>query len=262
MRIALYIIIALALVVCYAAFIEPNWLKVRTYDVVVPGLATDVTLVHIADVHTEGIGFRERRALEIIEGIDPDFVLVSGDLLNADSNLKAGLFFLSALRARRQVYVVPGNSDYGLIRGVEAGEVPRTFGDWRILMNESVDCGPFVLVGLDDPVRCREDVARSFIDVVGTKPVFVMAHFHAKRVLAALRELDVDLIFSGHTHGGQIGLGPLMAYVPYAHRSKYIAGLYRVDGTRLYVTRGVGTNIFPLRLNCRPEIAVFHLKGA
>jgi predicted MPP superfamily phosphohydrolase len=261
MRIGIYIIVALALVACYAAFIEPNWLKVRTYEVSVPGLAADVTLVHIADVHTNKIGFRERRALEIIEGIDPDFVLVSGDLLKSDSKLKVGLTFLSGLRARQGVYFVPGNSDHALTRGVETGEVPRTFGDWRILMNESVDCGPFVLVGMDDPVRCRENVARSFSDVAGAKPVFVMVHFHAKRVLAALRERGVDLIFAGHTHGGQIGLGPLVAYVPYAHRSKYIAGLYSVDGARLHVTRGVGTNIFPLRLNCRPEIAVFHLKG-
>jgi predicted MPP superfamily phosphohydrolase len=262
MRTGIYIIAALALVVCYAAIVEPTWLKVRTYEVLVPGLATDITLVHIADIHTKEIGFRERRTLEIIEGIDPDFVLVSGDLLKSDSKLKVGLTFLSGLHARQGVYFVPGNSDYALIRGLETGEVPRAFGNWHILMNESVDCGPFVLVGLDDPVRCRENVARSFLDVDGTKPVFVMAHFHAKRVLAALREHDVDLIFTGHTHGGQIGLGPLVTYVPYAHRSKYVAGFYSVDGARLYVTRGVGTNIFPLRLNCRPEIAVFHLRGA
>jgi len=262
MRTAFYIILALALAAAYAAFGEPNWLQVRTFEVVVPGLATDVTVVHIADVHTKRIGFRERRALEIIDGINPDFVLVTGDLLRSDSPLTAGMAFLSALQARQGVYLVPGNSDHELIRAVEAGEVPRAFGRWRILMNESVDCGPFVLVGIDDPVRCRDDVARSFDGVAGDEPVFVMTHFHAKRVLTALREHKVDFIFSGHTHGGQIGVGPLVSRVPYAHRSKYIAGSYSVDGNTLYVTRGVGINIFPLRLFCRPEITVFHFKGA
>jgi predicted MPP superfamily phosphohydrolase len=73
--------------------------------------------------------------------------------------------------------------------------------------------------------------------------------------------MNAAIIFSGHTHGGQIGFEPLVSRIPYAHRSKFIAGLYKLDGTYLDVTRGVGTNIFPLRFFCRPEVAVFHLRG-
>jgi hypothetical protein len=261
MRIRLHILVAVALVVLYAGLVEPNWLKVRTYDLAIPGLAADLTIVHIADIHTKNIGYRERRTLEVIREIDPDYVMISGDLLRSESEIKAGLTMLSSLQARRGVYFVPGNSDFRLIKAVETGEVPRVFGNWRILMNESVDCGPFVLVGIDDPVRCRDDLVRSFAGVTDGRPVVVMAHFHAKRVLAGLEGRGVDLVLSGHTHGGQIGLGPLVRYVPYAHRSKYVAGLYTVGGYFLHVTRGVGVNLFPFRLLCRPEIAVLHLKG-
>jgi predicted MPP superfamily phosphohydrolase len=264
MRIRLIIIVTAALVLAYAGLIEPNWLKVRTYDLVIPGLASEVTLVHIADIHTQKLGPRESRALEAIERINPDFVLVAGDLVKGEDSIAEGLKFLSRIKARQAIYVVPGNGDHVLIEAIEAGEVPRSFGAWRVLMNESVDCGPFILVGIDDPVRCRDDIDRAFAGV-GTapgKPVFVLTHFLARRHLDDMRDRGVDMVFSGHTHGGQVGLGPLVSRIPYAHRSRYIAGLYALNTGYLYVTRGVGTNLFPLRLACRPEITVFHLKGA
>ncbi|MFZ1948180.1 MAG: metallophosphoesterase [bacterium] len=262
MRIRLFIIAAVALVLAYAGLVEPNWLKVRTYDLAVPGLASEVTVVHIADIHTNKIGARENKALDAIERINPDYVLVAGDLLKGENALTEGLTFLSRLTARRAIYVVPGNADHTLIEAVESGEVPRSFGGWRILMNESVDCGSFTLVGIDDPVRCRDDVKMAFAGVTHTKPIFVLTHFLARKHLDDMREHNVDMIFSGHTHGGQIGAGPLVSRIPYAHRSRYIAGLYRFNTGWLYVTRGVGTNLFPLRLLCRPEVTVFHLKGA
>jgi predicted MPP superfamily phosphohydrolase len=262
MRIRLFIITAVALVLAYAGLIEPNWLRVRTYDLAIPGLASEVTLVHIADIHTEKLGLREGRAIDAVERVNPDYVLVAGDLLKGENALAEGLKFLSRLKARRAIYMVPGNGDHMLIKAIESGEVPRSFGDWRILMNESVDCGSFTLVGIDDPVRCRDDIERAFTGVTHAKPIFVLTHFLARKHLDDMREHNVDMIFSGHTHGGQIGIGPMANRIPYAHRSRYIAGLYRLNTGWLYVTRGVGTNLFPLRLLCRPEITVFHLKGA
>jgi predicted MPP superfamily phosphohydrolase len=261
MRKRLLVIAAVAVALCYAGLVEPNWLKVRTFDLSVPGLGADLTIVHIADVHTNYMGFRERRVLDIIDKVNPDYVFMTGDLLKSNSQLKDGLAFLAGLSPKRGVYMVPGNADAVLLRAIEHGEMPKAFGDWRVLMNESIDCGPFTLVGIDDPVRCRDNVAAAMRGVTADKPIFVLTHFHAKRVLASLRNRGVALIFSGHTHGGQIGFGPLVSHITYAHRSKYVAGLYTVDGTRLYVTRGVGTNLFPLRIACRPEVVIFHLRG-
>lgn len=256
------VLIALALILVYSGLIEPNWLRVRTYDLVIPGLASDLTVVHIADIHTTKIAFRERRALSEIEKINPDYVFLAGDLLKADSKVEVGLDFLSGLTAKRGVYMVFGNGEWVLDKALAFRQVPRAFAKWRILINESVDCGDFTLVGLGDPVSCRENLAKAFADVKGDKPVLLLTHFYAKRLAAKIDSLGVAMIFAGHTHGGQVGLDALVSRIPYAHRSQYIAGLYHLDGRYLYVTRGVGVNIFPLRFLCRPEIAVFHLKGA
>ena len=130
-----------------------------------------------------------------------------------------------------------------------------------ILMNESVDCGPFVLVGIDDPVSGRENTAEAFKEHAHTKPVFVMSHFHPNMLLTEIERLGADLVFSGHTHGGHIGIPAIVRLFRYADRSEYMGGLHRLNHTYLSVTRGVGTGIFPFRFLCRPEIVVFHLKG-
>lgn len=252
---------AVALLLGYSGLVEPNWLKIRTYDLAIPGLAGEVSIVHIADIHTTKMGFREKRALSEIRRINPDYVFLAGDLLKAGSKLGDGLSFLSGLAAKRAVYMVTGNSDWPIDKGVAAGQIPAAFGNWRILTNESVDCGDFTLVGVADPVTCRDDFAKACAGVAAGKPVLLLTHFYAKRFAAKIDSVGIAMVFSAHTHGGQIGFSPLVSRIPYAHRSQYLAGLYSINGAYLHVTRGVGVNIFPLRLFCRPEIAVFNLKG-
>jgi predicted MPP superfamily phosphohydrolase len=173
-----------------------------------------------------------------------------------------GLSFLSALDAARGVFAVTGNSDWPIDKAIRNKEMPTAFGKWRILTNENVDCGEFVLVGLGDPVTCRDDLERAVSGIDAGKPVFLLTHFYAKRFAPKIDSLGIAMVFSAHTHGGQVGFGPLVSRIPYAYRSQYLAGLYSIGTAHLYVTRGVGVNIFPLRFLCRPEIAVFHLKGA
>jgi len=257
-----FVIGAIASLLCYAGLVEPNWIKTRSYDLAIPGLAHDLTVVEIGDIHTNQMGLRERRTLDTIRKIDPDFVFVAGDLMKSNSRTGQALDFLSQLTSKRGVYFVPGNADEALTEEIERGTISKDWGSRHILMNENVDCGDFTLVGIDDPVRCRDDARKAFEGVTREKPIFVLVHFHAKRVMSAIEGMGVSFVFAGHTHGGQVGVGPLVSLVPYAHRSPYVAGLYNLDGTRLYVTRGVGTNLFPLRLFCRPEIAVFHFRGA
>jgi predicted MPP superfamily phosphohydrolase len=218
-------------------------------------------IVHIADVHATKSGFREARATELINRVEPDYIFFTGDLIKSHRGLKPGIDFLSGLKARYGTYVVPGNADGLMVRSIKRGRLPKDSLDYHILMNESVDCGSFTLVGLDDPVSNREDVARAFAGVDTQKPVFVLTHFHPDTLLEELAAYNVDMVFSAHTHGGQFGLPLVVELVPYAARSQYIAGVYDHDGFILNVTRGLGTNIFPLRFLCRPEIAVFELRG-
>jgi predicted MPP superfamily phosphohydrolase len=197
----------------------------------------------------------------MIRRINPDYVFFTGDLIKSTGQLGPGLDFLTSLRAKVGTYVVPGNADMLMTRAIERGRLSKDASGYHILMNESVDCGSFTLVGLGDPVSGEEDIGKAFSGVGEFNPVFVLTHFHPDSLLVDFEDLKVDMVFSGHTHGGQLGLPLIVKLFPYAARSKYIAGLYRYDGFLLSVTRGLGTNIFPFRFLCRPEILVFKLHG-
>jgi predicted MPP superfamily phosphohydrolase len=255
-------LICVALVVAYAWFIEPNWIVIRHESLTIQGLGPDtLRIVHIADIHTARYGFREGKTKEMIRAIAPDYVFFTGDLLKSKSKLTAGLDFLTGLRARYGTYLVPGNADALIDRSIARGRLSRASIGYQILINENVDCGSFTLVGLGDPVSGNENVDAAFKGVDEFKPVFVLTHFHPDSLLDDLARHKVDMVFSGHTHGGQCGLPLIVNLIPYASRSEYIAGLYRYDGFYLDVTKGLGTNIFPLRFLCRPEIVVFELHG-
>jgi predicted MPP superfamily phosphohydrolase len=262
MRRRFYLLIAIGIFLAYSGLLEPYWIAERTHDISIRGLGpAQLTIVHISDIHTNRLGWRERRTVDRIDNLNPDYVLVSGDLLKARDNIAGGLDFLSKLRARYGVYFVPGNADDELGAAVRSNPSLGISSTYRILMNEHVDCGVFTLVGLDDPVTHCEDVEEAFRGVAPTKPVFVLTHFHPDSLLREFERRDVDLVFSGHTHGGQIGLVSIVDLVPYAHRSSYVGGLYALDDLYLNVTRGIGNNILPLRFLCRPEIVVLRLTG-
>jgi predicted MPP superfamily phosphohydrolase len=256
------LLIALAGLIAYSGLIEPHWISTRTYRLAIQGLGAEaIKVVHIADIHTTRRGFLEAKVTEMINRVDPDYIFLTGDLIKSRGTLSAGIDFLSGLRARNGIYIVPGNADRLLVRSIQRGRLSKDSLEYHVLINENVDCGNFTLVGLDDPVSDREDVGRAFEGVDEFKPVLVLSHFHPDTLLEDLEAYNVDMVFSGHTHGGQIGLPIVVGLVPYAARSVYIAGLYHHDSFLLSVTRGLGTNIFPLRFLCRPEILVFELQG-
>jgi len=245
----------------YSGLIEPYIVRVTERDVTIEGLGGDeITIVHIADLHTVRYGIRENEVVEIVSEVDPDYVFVTGDLLKDDRDIATCLRVLNDLKARQGVYVVLGNADLSLLKEIDEGGVRKQAGRYTFLINESVDCGRFYLVGLDDPVTHREDMDLAFKNVGNEKPILVLTHFHPDSLLWELEERRVAMVFSGHTHGGQVGIRQLVHVFPFIYRSRYMAGLYRPDHFYLSVTRGIGTNVFPLRFLCSPEVCIYHLR--
>ncbi len=253
---------ALAGFLMYAWLIEPYWIKVETYNLAIRGFpARPVCIVHISDTHASRVGLRERRLAEIVAGIRPDYIFITGDILMQHRPLRAGLSFISLLGARKGIFAVCGNSDAAIHDAARRGTLSEVAPHMRVLFNESVDCGDFILVGLDDPVTDMARPRLALEGVDGSRPVIVLTHFHPDYILQALRGHGVDLVLSGHTHGGQLGLPALTRLIPYASRSEYVSGLFDLGEFRLNVSKGIGTNIFPLRFLCRPQVDVFYIAG-
>jgi predicted MPP superfamily phosphohydrolase len=220
-----------------------------------------MTAVQISDLHLRQTAEVHLRMLEHVRALNPDLVLVTGDLVDRRSAIGQAVDLLNEMHAPRGVWAVPGNWDH------HAKAVPNLVDrlkevNVRLLVNEGaqLDDG-FWIVGVDDPASEHDDILRALRDVPPAVPRVLLAH--SPDIIRAVRNIRLDLILVGHTHGGQVNL-PLFkgAWLHHGASGKYIRGLYRAHGSPMYVNRGIGTTTLPLRLGARPEITHFTFHAA
>lgn len=231
-------------------------------------------MVQISDMHLEE--FTEPIFLEHvvhrINELSPDLVLLTGDFVTHG----ALTYVAGAPAAKRCAEILSkitcplrygclGNHDvaagaFPVIKALEAHGIP-------VLVNQYVSIernGDHLwLCGLNDPATAAPDLNLA-VPETPDAPVILMAHEpdYADTVIAHPRGHLVDLMLSGHSHGGQIRFPIVGALVLPPMGTKYPEGHYRFEQMQLYVNRGIGTVGLPFRLNCPPEITVHTLQPA
>jgi predicted MPP superfamily phosphohydrolase len=250
-----------------ATLVEPSWIEVirsLEYLPMIRPLAPDLTLVHISDIHIAALGYRERRAIEIINDAHPDLIVISGDLVRGGDHPEELRSFLGALRSRYGKFLVWGNHDY-------RDQVPETWGPdvveragFTLLRNSSRSIvypgGRIVIAGIDDPVTGHDNLRLAMAQVSRKDACILVAH--SPDIVRNLGNWDIDLVLAGHTHGGQVRLPVVGAlYIPYATRD-YQQGWFDVPrDVRLHVSRGLGWSWLPVRFLCRPTIDIITLRA-
>ena len=204
-----------------------------------------------------------------VMSLGTDMIVVPGDFVNSQtSEVYPFAESFSALHAASGVFGVMGNHDF------YAGDPERVAREVdgcgiRLLRNDSViithNGGSFALAGIDDVGRrdlASLRIQRALHGVPGSMPKVLLSHrpYHIGEAGAA----GVDLMLSGHTHGGQIVLGQIggVTITPASLASPYVWGKYRLGRTQMYVSRGIGTVGVPMRINCPPEITKITLRRA
>jgi uncharacterized protein len=196
-------------------------------------------------------------AAELLMRERPDLILVGGDHVTWKDQdaLPACADGLSPLTAPLGVFAVPGNHDpdVGLAKALGARGRIHVLEDERVRIRAGGET--IALGGVRYWSQRASDVRRLFQTAEGFR--ILLAHDPRRLVQAA--QLGVPLVLSGHTHGGQVNV-PLVGS-PAAWRFPVVAGLGRSDQSTVYVTRGLGTVVVPVRFNCPPEISVLTLQG-
>jgi predicted MPP superfamily phosphohydrolase len=223
-------------------------------------------IVQLSDLHIGPILGREfaRDVVERVNALDPDLVVVTGDLVDgSEPLLREEVAPFAELRAPHGVWFVTGNHDY--YSGADAWvERARELG-MRVLRNERVSIGTdetFDLAGVEDhnarlvDPRFAEDLTSALGGRDPARAVVLLAHDPTTFKRAS--GLGVDLQLSGHTHGGQIW--PFRYLVRLA--IPFVAGCYERNGSRLYVSRGTGFWGPPMRLLAPAEITEHVLRAA
>jgi hypothetical protein len=232
-------------------------IEVTRHRVAAP-LAEPMTVAVLADLHLERLGVLETRMLQVVGAARPDLILIAGDITGLDGANPVYLDVLGRLTAPRGVWMVPGNWDYWAPMADDQRVCQAAGVRW--LRNEAVEIASGIwLVGLDDAVAGAPDADTALRGVPAD--AWVIALFHCPVSFDDLAG-RCALAFAGHTHGGQVrlpGLPPL--WMP-AGCGRYVSGWYQRDGSRMYVTRGLAAPGIPMRLFCRPEIALFTLGGS
>lgn len=255
-----------------AFFIEPSGVLVTRHDVPIPGLASSLDglrLAQVSDVHFPGNIAAAKAALAHLHRERPEIVVMTGDMTERAGALPLVADFARAARGTVATVATLGNWEYYGGAASRAAEVYRAAGA-ELLVNEhraiQVGGATLVLVGLDDPVMGRPDIhrarARDGAAAVEIWLVHAPGFMSNRRGQLSSPPLPVPAcVLSGHTHGGQIRFPLLPALTP-PGSGRFVEGWYRDTFAPLYVSRGVGTTAIPARLRCRPELPIFTLRRA
>lgn len=254
----------------YAFLVEPRWLQVTRTPIHVRGLHPDLEGFRIAlltDLHAgEGTPLSLiRRACRLAMRERPDLVAVTGDFA-ADSatSFRGVLDAIGDLRAPHGVYAVPGNHDHTVgierwRRDVAASPALTDLTNTALL--REVGGARLCVAGVDDLSQGAPTLAE--LPPPERRDFTLLLAHDPDQAERARRAYDrVDLIVSGHTHGGQVRL-PLVGALrnPAERDDLYEEGLRRRPWTQVYTSRGVGTVHIPVRFLCRPEVAMLELTG-
>jgi predicted MPP superfamily phosphohydrolase len=230
--------------------------------------------VQISDLHLEEYteDFVLRRVIRRVNQLKPDMVLITGDFISRGP-MSIGVSYSAAARCAELLtglecplrYGILGNHDAAVGSSVIRGHME--YNGLPMLVNEYVrierNGEHLFLCGLDD-IAYGSPNLEDAIPAAPDAPVILMAHEpdYADTIATHPRGPLIDLILSGHTHGGQIripGFRPLALPVLGKH---YAEGHFQVGSSQLYVNRGIGTVGIPFRLNCPPEITLGTLMPA
>lgn len=258
-----------------AAALEPYQVEVTRQPIRLAKLPPEFhgfRIVQLSDVHHSSfLGEPEivaaaRRA----NALEPDLVALTGDYVSHSRDYIAGCArALAHLRARCGVFAVLGNHDHWTDAEAMAGAMAGA--GIRVLRNEAVrlargGAGIWV-AGIDDLMVERDDLPAALAGTRRDEARILLAHNPA--IIREAARAGVDLVLSGHTHGGQIDWrllagrrNPATARWLSRPSRRFMRGHARLAETQIYVNRGLGTVVVPLRYGCPPEITLLELSRA
>lgn len=254
---------------------ENTALEVTEYTVIAPKLPNNFDgfrIAQVSDLHNDEFGVNNEVLLDLLREAAPDIIVITGDLADAyDTNIDIALRFAEQAVTIAPCYYVSGNHESSIVeyKALRAGLVAIGV---TVLENQSIQLeknGETVtLIGINDPGFRTNPLLGNAAAIVAEElePLtdgitYTILLSHRPEFFDLYAERSIDLVFSGHAHGGQFRLpfvgglfAPGQGLFP-----EYDCGLYTRGDTTMVVSRGIGNSAFPLRFNNPPEIVVVTL---
>ena len=252
-------------------------LELNTYTISsceLPDAFDGYRIAHVSDLHNAEFGDRNQRLLEMLREAEPDMIAITGDLIDSrKTNIAVALAFAEEAVKFAPCYYVSGNhearvSEYqDLKTGLEAAGV-TVLDDAQVKIEVSGES--ITVIGVNDPsfhadylTSAATVMDRKLSELSSEDAGFTILLSHRPELFDTYAAHDMDLVLTGHAHGGQFRL-PLIGGLIAPNQGlfpKYNDGLYSEGNTNMIVSRGLGNSIIPFRFNNRPEVVLIELKG-
>ena len=278
----LSIILAVVAAILFALIAWIIWgntaLELNTYTISsskLPQSFDGYRIAHVSDLHNAEMGKNNEKLLTMLRDADPDMIAITGDLVDSrNTDIEVALQFVREAVKIAPCYYVTGNheariSEYDELKaGMEAAGVP-VLEDVRTEI--SIEGETITLIGVNDPSYQTDYLFGDAKTVMNTKleelhteqDRFTILLSHRPELFDAYADHGIDLVLSGHAHGGQFRLpfiggliAPNQGLFP-----EYDAGIYTEGNTNMLVSRGIGNSILPFRINNRPEVILIELQA-
>ena len=231
-------------------------------------------IAHVSDLHNAEMGKDNEKLLAMLRDAAPDMIAITGDLIDSrNTDIEVALQFIREAVKIAPCYYVTGNHEARISKydeleaGMEAAGVVELEDEKTKI---SLEGGEITLIGVNDPSYQTDYLFGDAKTVMNTKleelhteqDRFTILLSHRPELFETYVDHDLDLVLSGHAHGGQFRLpfvgglvAPNQGFFP-----EYDAGLYSMNHTNMIVSRGIGNSILPFRFNNWPEVIIIELK--
>lgn len=271
------IIIVLICLFCFYLYFQNTKLQVSNYDIVdsrIPHEFYEFKIIQISDFHNPKSKSLIDDLISKIKKQKPNIIVLTGDLIDSKrTDIDIAINFIKSINDIAPIYFISGNheasiNEYQKLKELlEQNKVVILDNKTEVLkLNDS----QINLVGIDDPNMSyhpyaldSEKIKSELIDANYDENNYSILLSHRPELFNTYVDNKIDLVLTGHAHGGQIRLpfigglvAPNQGFFP-----KYTNGKYIEDKTTMIVSRGIGNSIFPFRINNRPELVAIKLKN-
>ena len=275
------IILAVVAAILFALIAWIIWgntaLELNTYTISsskLPQSFDGYRIAHVSDLHNAEMGKDNEKLLTMLRDADPDMIAITGDLVDSrNTDIEVALQFVREAVKIAPCYYVTGNheasvNEYGELKaGMQAAGV-TVLEDARTEI--SLEGETITLIGVNDPSYQTDYLFGDSETVMNTKleglhtdnDGFTILLSHRPELFDTYVNHNIDLVLSGHAHGGQFRL-PFIGGMVAPNQGlfpEYDAGIYTEGNTNMLVSRGIGNSILPFRINNRPEVILIELQ--
>jgi predicted MPP superfamily phosphohydrolase len=246
-------------------FIERFFVETNEYFLSEDG-DNKLRIVQLSDLHLKAFDAKAKALARKINELKPDLLLITGDAIDQKQNIGLLNEFLNVVDNGIPKAAILGNWEYW--GKIDIDKLRQIYYDnnCTLLINETKQ---FILSGKTISITGTDDFVGGNADIAVALQKFTVSHNHiilnhCPEYNDVIREavpktIATDLILSGHTHGGQINFFGFIPFLPVGS-GRFIKGWYREKGSiPIYVSKGVGTSIFPARFGARAEIVIFNI---